>query len=471
MKEKKQNGKTFDLQFLICFAVFGILFTGRSAGARVISEGVYIDGVYVGGMTKKQAAREEEDYLASLKQTEVTVYVNGHKVTATLNDLGLTAGESCVEKALNVGRTGNLIQRYMDLQDAKEETLEYRHALSLDSSLVETFVKNKCSTHNIPARNARIHQNKQGERKIRDSSNGSIVVEDETAEKIERTILDDWDRSSDLAIEAIVIEDMAAFTSETAAQCKDLLGSYTTEYKTSGKSRIANIENGARLIDGTILFPGQECSVYKKLSPITEENGYEKAGSYAGGKVVQSVGGGVCQVSTTLYNAVLLAELDVTQRNEHSMVVKYVDLAMDAAIAGTYKDLKFVNNLIAPVYIEAEAENKEITFRIWGQETRPKTRSIEFVTEILEEIEPGEDVVEENPDILSGSGYVSQEAYKGYRADLYKVVKEDGKEDQKILINHSTYAAAPRYVVVGTKRPDEDKKEEKEKHSNRQQKR
>ena len=90
--------KENNLRFLICFAVFCFLFTGRLAGAQVISEGVYIDGIYVGGMTKKQAAGKEEDYLDTLKQTEITVNVNGHELTTTLNELGLTAGESCVEK-------------------------------------------------------------------------------------------------------------------------------------------------------------------------------------------------------------------------------------------------------------------------------------------------------------------------------------------------------------------------------------
>ena len=85
---------------------------------------------------------------------------------------------------------------------------------------------------------------------------------------------------------------------------------------------------------------------------------------------VQSYGGGVCQVSTTLYNAVLKAELEVTQRSNHSMIVTYVKPSMDAAIAGDYKDLKFVNNLDAPIYIEGYTVGKDIYFNIYGQETR-----------------------------------------------------------------------------------------------------
>ena len=93
-----------------------------------------------------------------------------------------------------------------------------------------------------------------------------------------------------------------------------------------------------------VLYPGDTFSAYEVVSPFTEENGYYMAGSYLNGKVVDSLGGGICQVSTTLYNAVLLAELEIVERAPHSMIVNYVEPSSDAAIAGTYKDFKFKND-------------------------------------------------------------------------------------------------------------------------------
>ena len=105
------------------------------------------------------------------------------------------------------------------------------------------------------------------------------------------------------------------------------------------------MENGCRLIDGFVLYPGEEFSAYGAVSPFTKENGYFMAGSYVDGKVVDSLGGGICQVSTTLYNAVLLSELEVTERHNHSMIVSYVEPSADAAISeSSGKDFKFVNN-------------------------------------------------------------------------------------------------------------------------------
>ena len=106
---------------------------------------------------------------------------------------------------------------------------------------------------------------------------------------------------------------------------------------------------------------------------LHEKNGYYVAGAYSKGKVIDSIGGGACQVTTTLYNAVLEAELEIVERQAHSMTISYVDLSRDAAIAGTYKDLKFKNNTDVPILIEAYTKGRKITFNIWGYETRDTT--------------------------------------------------------------------------------------------------
>ena len=124
--------------------------------------------------------------------------------------------------------------------------------------------------------------------------------------------------------------------------------------------RKQNVAVGAEKINGTLVQPGEEFSVEAVVVPFDAENGYALAASYEMGKVVDSYGGGICQVSTTLYVAVLKAELEVTERYSHSMIVHYVDPSMDAAIAEGLKDLKFINNTDAPIYIEASADGSII---------------------------------------------------------------------------------------------------------------
>ena len=149
---------------------------------------------------------------------------------------------------------------------------------------------------------------------------------------------------------------------------KDLMGSFSTSYSSSSADRAKNVENGCSKINGTLLYPGDTLSAYALTAPYTIKNGYREAASYANGETVQSVGGGICQVSTTLYNAAIRAELRITQRNAHSMTVAYVEWSEDAAIAGTYKDFKFKNSSDAPVYIEAyTTDDKQLVFNIYGQ--------------------------------------------------------------------------------------------------------
>ena len=181
-------------------------------------------------------------------------------------------------------------------------------------------------------------------------------------------------------------------------------------------------------------------------------NGYELAGAYENGQTVQSYGGGVCQVSTTLYNAVILAELEITERFNHSMIVTYVKPSQDAAIAGDYKDLKFVNNQQAPVYIEAYTVGKSISFNIYGEETRPENRVVTYESEVVSEQDPGVQFVATG----DPAGYigVAQGKHTGYVARLWKIVTVDGVEESREVFNKSTYKASPKIVNVGTASDD-----------------
>ena len=164
---------------------------------------------------------------------------------------------------------------------------------------------------------------------------------------------------------------------------------------------------------------------------------------------MDSVGGGVCQVATTLYNAVIRAELDIVQRYNHSMIVSYVKPSDDAAIAGTYKDLKFKNNLDNPVYIEGYCSGGIITFNVYGVETRPANREISFRSETLSEENP---VTQFNFDAGQPVGYFNteQSAHKGGTARLWKTVTVDGTVQSDEIFNNSKYKSSPKIVTVGT---------------------
>ena len=265
----------------------------------------------------------------------------------------------------------------------------------------------------------------------------------------------DWN-GENCSIDLVVTTQEPKGSEEDLAKVKDVLGTFTTSYSTSGGARSGNVVNGCNLINGTTLYPGDEFSAYEAVSPFSQENGYYMAASYLNGQVVDSLGGGICQVTTTLYNAVLLSELEVTERYNHSMIVTYVDPSADAAIAeSSGKDFKFKNNLEYPVYIEGiTTPEKQVTFTIYGVETRDSAREVAYESVILEKTVPDTEVI--NVDEGQPVGYCSvQSAHIGYKAQLWKVVRENGVEVSREQINSSSYMKTPRSATVGVASPDE----------------
>lgn len=157
-----------------------------------------------------------------------------------------------------------------------------------------------------------------------------------------------------------------------------LAGTYTTSFSGSSSNRINNIQVAADRINNMVIAPGQEVSFSQTILPRTAANGYKKGGAYVGGKVVSVTGGGICQVSSTLYAALMNAGVTVTERHPHSMTVGYIPLGMDATIAGTSKDLKFRNNYNMPVYIQTAVEGSNVTVNVYVSPVSLGGRSYQF---------------------------------------------------------------------------------------------
>jgi vancomycin resistance protein YoaR len=429
---------------------------------NTIVKGVFIDEVDVSGMTKKQAEEAVKSFADSLKNKGVAIMVGSEIVYTTLGDIGYQMEENDnIKTALALGKSGNLIKRYKDMKDIEQGSIVYPLTFIYDETKIKDIVEKDVSAYNIEPVNATIKR-KNGEFIYGDHVVGKKVNVDATVQAVAAAI-DNWNRQ-DIVVDAVIEDDLPIYTKDVVEQCNTVLGSFTTEYADSAQGRAANLANGARLINNAVLYPGDVFSAYEYLTPFTEANGYFVAGAYLQGKVIDSVGGGACQVTTTLYNAVLKAELEVVERQPHSMTISYVDLSRDAAIAGTYKDFKFKNNTDVPILIEATTRDRTITFKLWGKETRDtKKREVEFVTVVLSETPPPKDVITEDPTQPEGYRKVTQSAHTGYKAELYKVVKENGVEVSRTLVNKSSYAAAPKYVTVGTKKVEDKKDKPKDK--------
>ena len=443
---KKWKGS---LLLAICLLAMASSMTVCAAGETIL-KGVSIDKLDVSGMTREEALAALESYEKNLGGQSIKLGIGDNVIEAKLSDLGVTFdNEDLVDEAIGVGHAGNIVKRYKDQKDLQHSGKTFPLSWQTNEDTVRTYVENNCTKYDKKAQNASLTR-ENGAFNFVAGTEGLELNVDSAVRTISDYLENSWtsDNTEVLNLETQVTEPEGS--AEELANIKDLLGSFTTSFSTSGSNRCKNVSSGASHINGTVLYPGEEFSAYETVSPFTEPNGYAMAGSYLNGEVVDSMGGGICQVSTTLYNAVLRAELNVTERSPHSMTVHYVDLSEDAAIAGTYKDFKFVNSTEYPIYIEGyTTSDKKITFNIYGKETRDKKRTISFESQMVSET-PATTILQE--DAGQGIGYkaVSSKGSSGYVAELYKIVKVNGVETDRIKVNKSTYKGTNRVVTYGT---------------------
>ena len=431
-----------------------------------ICKGVYIGDLNAEGMTVDQVTELLKRKVNNVRAGEIVLSSgDGKKVKIKGSDLGITwENPEVVKEAYAVGHNGNVVDRYKELKELESKDEIFQMKYGFDDNAVAAVIR-QCSTEfnkdnvteeeDTKSKDKKGDKSKNKDKKAEEPKAALLVDIDESRQIIEDFVQNGWseeNREVELAVRKVTSTE----TDGEYAEAKDILGTYTTNYKTSNASRCANIENACSLINGKTLLPGEELSILDTITPFTEENGYFKAGSYLNGLVVESFGGGICQVSSTLYNAILLAELEVTERHNHSMIVNYVAPSADAAIAeDSGKDFKFVNNTDSPIYIEGvTTPDKNITFTIYGHETRSKERKVSFETVVLEKTPASEDKF--ITDSKQALGYVGMQApHLGYKAQLCKVVKENGAEEKKVIINKSTYKMVPRIITIGTSGADE----------------
>lgn len=449
--EKGMKRCLYSVLFAVCFLLSGV--TARAA-EETVKNGIYAEEVELSGKTAAEAEAEIQAYVEQLGEKVITLLAaDDNEVTVTAAELGIKwENTELVLDAMKLGTKGNIIQRYKQLKDLEHENYVFPLELSFDIQAINDVLTQKCTKFDREAKNASLVRENSTFKTI-EGQKGYVLDVEKSIDAVNDFLTAEWNRSDCSIVLSFEVQEPQGSAEELSA-VKDLLASFSTSYSTSGSSRSANVENGCKLINGTTLYPGEEFSTYEAVAPFSTANGYYMAGSYMNGKVVDSLGGGICQVSTTLYNAVLRAELEVTERHNHSMIVSYVDPSADAAIAESAgKDFKFKNNLDYPIYIEGYTQGKNLTFNIYGKETRADGRKVRYESEVLEVIQPQSDQI--YADAGQPIGYiVTSSAHIGYKARLWKIVTENGVEISREQVNSSSYKMSPRSATVGVATSD-----------------
>lgn len=331
---------------------------------------------------------------------------------------------------------------------------------------IVTAIINDVNTIEVPITNSnskKLDLNKVYQEVYVAPENASYTVVNEKFEFVkEKTGLDfdvaaaedaynNHDGSGEIIINLRVVEPSVKIADLDSELFKDILSTFSTTYDTSEKNRVQNLTVASDRCNDTIIYPGEEFSFHKTVGTRTIANGYALGSSFAsGGRVVETVGGGICQISSTLYNIVLKADLEIVERKNHGLYVTYAEPSLDATIAEGSIDFRFKNNRTYPIKIASKVQNGVVEMSILGiKEADDKIIELESV--VIETL--AYNVIEQkDPSMLVGESKVIQEPLEGYISEAYKIVKDsNGNQISRTLISKDKYSATNKIVKVGTK--------------------
>jgi len=272
---------------------------------------------------------------------------------------------------------------------------------------------------------------------------GVKINDDEAREILQKN----KNSSESYSIPAIITYPEITKTQLEAEYINTVIASYSTDYSTSTQNRKTNIAIAAAKINGVTLNPGEVFSFNGVVGPRTQSTGYKMAHVYSGSKVVDGIGGGICQVSSTLYNAVVLADMEIVYRTNHSMPVSYVPLGRDATVSYGTIDFKFKNNKETPVKFEVIADGATLTINVYGRKKYIKDISIE--SHIVGSVPFSTDVIEDDT-MFEDESIVVEDGVNGTKVEAYKIIKENGVVVSRTLLAKSNYRPTTKVVKVGT---------------------
>jgi len=352
-----------------------------------------------------------------------------------------------VEQAYAYAREGTLAERF-DKITALNDTpyqITYEPKYTYDDSTAQDKVGLIAGKVYIPPQNATIDRI-NGQYVITDEVPGKELDLEATTAQFKQLLAENKSGVIDVSLKDVEPQIKADYV----AKAESLIGSFSTTFSAGQNGRNTNIMNAASKINGQTVQPGDVFSTNAALGPSTAANGYAQAPVIVNGKIEDDFGGGVCQVSSTLYNAVLRAELDVVERTNHSLKVGYLDYGFDATLAGDYLDLKFENDTDLPVFLECYISGNKLVANIYGKEIHDSGRTLKFYNQLLAKLDPSGEHLTYDATLPSGERVVTKGPTEGYKYALYKDVYENGVKISTERINTSTYKAAPAEVTVGT---------------------
>ena len=265
--------------------------------------------------------------------------------------------------------------------------------------------------------------------------NGIAIDQDKLAADISQALKD---KKFDAKITATGSDVAPEISAASAKEKYKTISSFTTN-TTANQNRNTNVRLAAEAINGTVIKPGQEFSFNGTVGQRTEAKGYKGAAAYNNGEVVQEIGGGVCQVSTTLYNAVFKAGLKISSRRSHTFEPSYVTPGRDATVSWDQPDFKFINNSSTAIGLRASYADQKVTVSVYGIPILEDGITWDLDSKKVEDLGTPNPTYEEDQTLQPGEEVIKSKGSAGSRWETYKVVYKNGKEISRELDHKTTY--------------------------------
>ncbi len=406
---------------------------------------VTIGGIEVAGMTGEEAVQALRTRWVPSLPDAVSVTFPGGEWDAEREELGVRLElDAAVRDALAVGREGGLTDQIR--ARLRTEAVDIAVPVQINEEVLGDAIG--ALSHVVDRDPVDADFKVVGEEiEIIPGKEGRLLDIEATMQAVRDSLTD----PAATEVEAVVEVKRPSITTEDLAHIEVVLGRFSTSYA-ANRDRTHNLTLATRALNESLLRPGETLSFNETVGRRTAAGGYRAADTFVDGEIVQSIGGGICQVASTLYNAVLLANMDIVQRRRHSRPVNYIDVGRDATVYWGQQDLEFKNSLKHPVVILGEVGGGQITFRILG--SRADKADVEITRHGLTRL-PHEERRIDDPELEEGEEEVETPGRDGWRVTVRRKATRDGTviRDQQLHSDH--YAPQTEVIRVGTKPPEE----------------
>jgi len=409
-----------------------------------IFEGVTVSGQSVGNLTKDEAKVVLDKEVAKLVDQKVKLNVGQQAPEVKLQDLGLALNEDmALQEAYDIGRTGSIYTKVLEKKSASKG-LNIDFTQKWDQTKLEQTLRGTLEKFSNPATDATFQVAKDNTMTIQSEHGGLIIDSVALISKVQK--IDIYKLPTEIKVDFTEQKPLV-----TAAQLEDqkitgLISTFTTNFNSSETARSENVRLAANALDMAIIKPGDILSFNKIVGERTIEGGYKDAFIIVNGQFVPGLAGGICQVSSTLYNTGLLANLAVTQRSNHDLAITYVPLGQDATVAFPDLDLKFNNNTGGYLLIRTKVTNNSLTIEFYG---KVKPGQVVTIANTIDSIIPATEQRLVDETMAAGATVLKQRGQPGYLVSSVRTVKVNGTVVNTEPLSKSHYVALPKVYSVG----------------------